>query len=126
MLNLVHHEEVLWINENEYNVFPAIKIEEGYGYSELKDQVAIFHFTGKKPWTGGNHIHFDTEKIWWDYALKTCYKDVFLEEFVLNSLEDMSMREYVRELIRENLQLKTDLQAVVESMQKVMSRIDNN
>ena len=119
LLNLLHHDEVVWVDGLRYNFFPGIRIDEGFCYEEMKEDVAIIHFIGKKPWSGGNHIHHCLEKIWWDYALETPYKDLFLENYVLDSMTDMSMRDYVKGLINENIQLKNDLKSAIESFQKL-------
>ena len=124
LLNLVHHQDVFWVDENKYDFYPAVQIEEGLDYDYAKENSAIIHFTGRKPWTGGDHLHFNTEKIWWEYALQTPYRDIFLEEYVLNSVMDSTIRDYVRELIQENNILRRDVEATKEAVQSLLSKFN--
>lgn len=124
LLNLLHHQDVLWVDENKYDFYPAVQIEEGQGYNYARKNVSILHYTGRKPWAGGDHLHFNTERIWWEYALQTTYKEDFLESYVMDSLVDETIRDYVREVLHENHMLRQDVKATKEAVQNLLSKFN--
>lgn len=123
ILNLAHHASVLLVEPLKYNFFAGVGIDIGYDYERTKNDVSIVHFAGKKPWQSGNHMNYTIERIWWDYALDTSFRDVFLTNFVLQAMSDMSMREYIQRLLEENGRLKEDLNAAVTGAKRLMEAL---
>ncbi len=119
LLNMMHQQKVIFVDPWKYNFFAGIGIDAGYDYDRVMKEVSIIHFAGKKPWKGGDHIHFSIEKIWWDHALNSPYRDTFLVDYALDSIMDESVRQYVQSLLGEIDQLKTDLNTAIESFQKL-------
>ena len=124
LLNLLFDGKSEIVDPYRYDFFANVGIDRGYDYEKTKQSVAIVHFTGKKPWSGGDHIHFSIEKLWWDYALQTVYRDVFLEEYTLGSVSDETVREYIKGLLKEITVLKNDLNSAIESFNKLYSVIN--
>lgn len=87
ILNYVHWEKTGYIDPYEYNLFARIAHNEHISYETAKEKAAIIHFAGDKPWNTTN-IHYDIEKIWWDYAALTpCYQTLsaeFMKDIFLN------------------------------------------
>lgn len=125
LLNMMHQNSVILVDPWKYNFFAGIGIDHGYDYDMAKKEVSIIHFAGKKPWNGGDHIHHSIEKLWWDYALDTPYRDVFLKEYVLSTVEDGSMRDYVRGLLNEISGLKGELNSAIDSFKKLYAAFEN-
>ena len=115
----MHQGKTIIVDPWKYNFYANIGIDRGYDYERTKKEVSIVHFIGKKPWAGGNHIHFSIEKLWWDYALYTPYRDQFLTEYTIGTMEDESMRDYIKDLLGEIAGLKRDLNSAIESFQKL-------
>lgn len=85
LLNLTHHKEVKYVDEYLYDLFPRFAYANGIHYEDVINETVILHFTGEKPWQG-KYIHYDIEKIWWEYAKKTPFYQELMEEFLADCL----------------------------------------
>lgn len=81
LLNLMHHNEVRYVDEYLYDLFPRFAYANGIHCDDVKNETVIVHFTGEKPWEG-KYIHYDIEKLWWEYAKKTPFYQSLLEDFL--------------------------------------------
>ena len=117
LLNLVHQDETLILDAWKYNCMPynVFRIADK-SCEELKESAYILHFAGPKPWDDGDHIHYETEQLWWDAALKTPYKQEFLIRFLQGSLRCRSLEEEIRRLYDENARLKEGLESIKHSL----------
>ncbi|MCM1467020.1 MAG: glycosyltransferase family 8 protein [Alistipes sp.] len=122
ILNYVHWKEVLLVNENIYNKFARIALNEGWNYEAMSD-TCIIHYAGHKPWNADN-IHFDIELFWWEYAKKTPYYHQLCNEFIEKSMKDTSVMDYVKELLRENGELKENLNKSIDMNNKLIEMVN--
>ena len=112
ILNWVHWKEVEYLDYSKYDLFARVAHSADVTYEEVKNNVAIIHFAGDKPWANGSY-HFDIEKIWWDYAKETPYYRVLLEEFVDSAMNDPSIETMIRDLVSKNETQKKALDLVM-------------
>lgn len=75
LLNYIHWKEVKFIDATNYNLFARLAYNCDVHYEQVKEEVTIIHFLGKKPWDG------KCEQLWWDYAKKTPFYHEFVEEY---------------------------------------------
>ncbi len=128
LINYVHAKNILLLDPRKYNYPPYIAFLEGKLSDELKSNATILHYVGEKPWTGGDHAHFPTESIWWDYALSTLFKDSLTQEYIYNSINDMKMFDCMQgidtirdQLYNENILLKKELKNVSEQVKQLIA-----
>lgn len=125
LLNYYHWREVKYADAAVYNQFARAAHNQGKSYEDVKNQVAILHYAGTKPW-GADNVHFDIEKIWWDYAKKTPYHAGLCEEFVNRAMTDETMEQYVRELMENNNILQQNLNDSLQLNQRLLAMISSN
>lgn len=97
LLNDLFFGKVKFVDEYRYDLFAKIACTAGKGYDWVKENAAIIHFAGRKPWSG-DALRYSTEKLWWDYAkLTPLYKDLmekaFFEEMLLGSANKAASEE---------------------------------
>ena len=63
ILNWVHWKNVSFTDFQIYDYFAKVAHNNGLTYKDVKDNVAIIHYAGDKPWNF-DHIHYDIEKLW--------------------------------------------------------------
>ena len=122
LLNYVHHSQVKFVDENRYNLFARIASNKGFSCEAVKAQTAIIHYAGSKPWNADN-IHYDIEWIWWEYARKTPHFAQLCEEFVRKTMLDKSMIEYVQQLLKENGELRQNLDESLKVNEKLIGYV---
>lgn len=122
ILNYVHWNSVGYIDWKKYDLFARIAHNDGYTYDYVKNNTAIIHFAGYKPWEVSN-AHFDIEQIWWDYAKLTPFYMHFLEELQRNLMFDNELEQFMAQLISENSQLKDKVKEMFQINQKILSLI---
>lgn len=120
IINYVHYAQVKFVDAEKYNMFARIASNLGKTYEDVKCKTSIIHYAGTKPWNADN-VHFDIEMIWWDYAKLTPYYDTLCKEFVKKEMFDVSVKQYIEQLLEENARLKTDLFESFEIHKKLMS-----
>lgn len=121
LLNYVHAGNVYYIDNSRYNVFSQIAEMEG-GYEQLKEQAAIVHYAGRKPWSY-NGVHYGVERLWWDYAKLSPFYYELMEAVFLAGLQDDSYAS-IMTLVKENNQLKQGLQEATELCKKLFSIVN--
>ncbi len=127
LINYVHEGKIKLIDPRKYNYPAYIAFLEGCT-SDKANEIPIMHFVCEKPWQGGNHAHFETEMIWWNYAFASPFKEYFEKEYIKESLADPTIRQNLsgtdtikNNLIKENARLKKELASAMEQVQKVIS-----
>lgn len=100
ILNYVHWNKVGYIDPTIVNYFSRVAHEQGITYEQAKETIMILHFTDEKPWETRNY-HYPIEQIWWDYAKLTPFYTELLEDFLKKTLEDHSVEEWIRDMIKQ-------------------------
>ena len=122
LLNYVHWNEVKIMDANKYNLFARLAYNYDIHYEEVKEQVTIVHFPGRKPWSGVN-LHFDIEQLWWDYAKKTPFYVEFMEEFIDQTINDPTIFDTVEKMAKEKNALTEELNKSVAMCQKLLQMV---
>jgi len=126
LINYVHQGKIgAWDDEESYGVFSKYMYNKGIGYEALKDKAYIIHYAGQKPWEG-QYIHYDTEKIWWNYAKKTPFYSSLLEEFVEASVMNSLVYDTMLQSMNDKIRLQEDLQKSVELNKKMLNIINGS
>ena len=87
-------------------------------YERVKNETAIVHYAGYKPWDSASHVHYDIEKLWWDYAkLVPQYKEL-METYIEESIMDSYMYDLVYNLLNENKDLRNLVMRLKEYLPK--------
>lgn len=123
LLNYVHAGRIKVLNKYKFQIFAMQSYNEGVRYEKAKECV-IVHYAGHKPWQGGG-IHFDIEKIWWDYAKQTPYYVEFLEQFAVECICDPFVYNKVQQLTEEKYLVQKELNMRKELCDKLLSMIEN-
>lgn len=118
ILNWVHWKKIGIIDYKEYDLFARVAHNQGMTYKDVKDNVAIIHFAGYKPWENGN-VHYDIEKIWWDYAKETPFYEQLASDFIQSAITDRSVEKYLDNLSEQLVQKKQLLSKSMEVLGKL-------
>ncbi len=128
IINYLHHDSMKRVDPREYNYPGYMVYYEKSGISEVKETVAIIHYIGAKPWQGGNHIHYSTEAIWWEYAFRTPFADELMKTYIRESVMDATVEVTLNKenqeknmLAAENAQLKINLKEAMDSVKNVIA-----
>lgn len=105
LLNYLFYGDVLFVDEERYNLFARTAYNIGYTYEQVKEQAVILHYAGPKPWRH-EEVRYELERFWWEYAKKTPYYSEFLEEIVLAEVDTCYMDQLFRSLKQENDELR--------------------
>ena len=97
ILNYVHWQKVKYVPFEDYNLFARLAYYCNISYEAVRDNISIIHFTWYKPWDG-SVAHYPIEKLWWDYAKKTCFSSVLMSDFVDRTMLDNTSEKQIREL----------------------------
>ena len=122
LLNYAHWNEVKLLDAYKYDLFARLAYNYDIHYEEVKEQVAIVHFAGEKPWQG-NCVHYDVEQLWWDYAKKTPFYVEFMEEFLDKVINDSRIYDAMEALAEEKNLLKEELEKVTNLCQKLLQMV---
>lgn len=121
ILNWVHLRHTGYADPWVYNLFARVAHNDNITYEQVKQDGIIIHFAGDKPWESTN-VHYDIEKLWWDYACKTPAYKALLTDFMESSLcDNKRIEDYIRNLEQQNSQLEQNLGKVMQ-MLKSLSR----
>lgn len=120
ILNYVHWEKIGYIDPYEYNLFARIAHNGKLSYETIKEKTAIIHFAGDKPWNTTN-VHYDIEKIWWEYAAMTpCYQTL-VSEFMEDTFSNHTLEEKIKEMLDQCGQAESKLKQMETINQKLVS-----
>lgn len=125
LLNYCHWQEVKYADAAVYNQFARVAHNQGKNREEIEKQVVILHFAGAKPW-GADNVHFDIEKIWWEYAKRTPYYAALCEEFILRTMTDTTVEQLVQELMENIDTLQQNLNDSLQLNQQLLAMISSN
>lgn len=119
ILNYVHWRHVKYVDPYRYNLFARMAHNEGLTHDEVKESCAILHYPGDKPWESTN-VHYDLERIWWEYAKETPAYESLLEAFLTSSLRDYPVVEnYILGLEKQNRELNESLTKAMALLKRV-------
>ncbi len=119
ILNYVHWERIGYVDYAKYDLFARISHNQKLSYQYVKENTAIIHYAGDKPWDVQN-CHFDIEQIWWDYAKMTPFYHRMLEEMQYKLMMDGSLETFISGLLAENGELKSKVQQLIAINDKLM------
>lgn len=124
ILNFVHYRHVKYFDVMKYNFQGqlAVSYNGGYDADRIRREVCILHYIDKKPWNGGDHIHYDAENIWWDYALQTPFANELMTKYIRSSMDEY-IHDRVTELRKNNEILQEELKRVSTSVKKLLSNL---
>lgn len=120
ILNFVYHHDVLYADEERYNIFARTIYNMGRGYDWVKEHGVIVHFTGRKPWQH-EAVRYNTEKIFWKYAEMTPYYVKLLEQVVMGEVESGFMEQIIRKMENEKMQLNDTLQKCMDVLARYVN-----
>lgn len=123
LLNYVHAGQIKVLDKYKYQIFAMQSYNEGIRYNKAKECV-IIHYAGHKPWQGGG-IHFELEKIWWDYAKLTPFFGEFLEMFVAECVSDSFVYNKVQQLTEEKYLIQKELNMRKELCDRLLEMVEN-
>lgn len=124
ILNYVHWKKIGYINPYEYDLFARIGHNDKMSYESVKEKTYIIHFAGDKPWNTTN-VHFDIEKIWWDYAkLTPCYTQL-VKEFMEDCFSSNILEKRIEAILADREQLVIQLEKFKEINQKLLAIYQN-
>ena len=128
IINYLHHDTMKRVDPRKYNYPGYMVYYEKSGIHEAKETVAIIHYIGAKPWQGGNHIHYSTEAIWWEYAFRTPFAVELMKNYISETVIDTTIEVTLNKenqeknmLEAENAQLKVSLKEAMDSVRKVIA-----
>ncbi len=124
ILNYVHWEKIGYVDPYEYNLFARIAHNENMTYQTVKEQTYIIHYAGDKPWNSTN-VHYDIERLWWDYAKLTPFYAEFLEEFMLEALTDTTVEDYISKLLDSNADIQSAYEKSMEINRKLLAALES-
>lgn len=113
LLNDMHWREVKIVDFRRYDLFAWTAYTNGIHYEQVRQQSAVVHFSGPKPWSG-KEIHYDIEQLWWDYAKLTPFYYEFLEECVYEAMHDPGIYAQMTLLRSQNQSLSEGLVKATE------------
>ncbi len=118
ILNYIHNGDVKYIDEMVWNFqgMHATALNGGYDKARVLREVKILHFLDKKPWSGGDHVHYDIESIWWKYAAMTPMYEELMKAYIEDTFDPL-VHERFNAIINENRLLKDELKQAVENFQ---------
>lgn len=123
ILNYCHWQHVGYVDPMEYDLFARVAHNMNMSYEDVRLSAYIIHYAGDKPWQAGN-VHFDIEKLWWDYAKQTpCYHEL-LEAFVLDTLHNTQLEEYINSLMKDRDLTKMELEKSLQINNKLLNLLD--
>lgn len=119
LLNYMHHDRLIYVDEFKYDLFARFAHSFEVTYEDVKRETVIVHFPGYKPWSG-EFVHFDIEKIWWEYAKMTPMYHELLEDFLNTGLQDTETERMMKKLTEEKQALSAEYSKAVELLKKVI------
>lgn len=108
LLNYMHVGQIKFADEYTYDLFSRMAYNSGVHYEDVKRETAIIHYAGMKPWED-RYIHYDIEKLWWEYAKEIPFYHELLEEFVLDCVASPLIYDTMNTLSGEKRALSAEL-----------------
>lgn len=115
LLNYVYYGKVLFEDCNKYDLFSRMAHNQGRSYEDVKENAAIIHFAGRKPWEH-EAVRYDIELLWWDYARKTSFYYDMMEKLMINEMKSNYLDGVMSKLSSEKRELLTTLQKIANSL----------
>jgi lipopolysaccharide biosynthesis glycosyltransferase len=121
VLNWVHWRNVSYVDYKDYDYFAKVAHNDGITYNDAKHSISIIHYAGDKPWNF-DHLHYDIERIWWEYAQLTPYYDEFLDHYIEDATSGTSVEKSLTNLYKTNIELKEILQKLMNLASKLVDK----
>lgn len=138
ILNWVHWQEVAYLDEdhfvdsNCYNLIARYAANDNLSLTYTKEKIYVIHYAGDKPWNG-DALHYYLELIWWEYARKTPYYGILLEDFLLKTLTHSGINEIFgmlrhkcKNLEIQNMALKNSLDESVATNEQLFHILEEH
>ena len=122
LLNVAHEGDWIEADEIRYDLFAGVAKDYGVSLEEVRNQNIILHYAGDKPWQGG-HVHYDIERLWWEYALETPFAKQFLNNYIISSLEDGNVYRTVKEITEQNKTLSLELESALNKAKAIAAKL---
>jgi len=119
ILNCTHKGHVSLVPWEKYDLFARMAYEDGTDLSAAAENASVIHYAGVKPWQNAT-VHYDLEKIWWDYAKKTNLYEELSGRFIDDLCSDHRLEDGIKKLTAENRELK----ALVDKMYGIMKQLN--
>ncbi len=114
------------LNEDEngtiydYSLNAPVAHDTGMSYDDVKGKYQIISFPEDKPWLCTN-IHYDIERIWWEYAKNTDVYHDLMEQFLESALSDTFLEDYAIRICDQN----DELREAIKQIEKTVGKISN-
>lgn len=125
LLNYLHWNQIKLVDEYRYDLFSKKAYNDGFRYEQVKNETTIIHYAGMKPWEG-QYVHYDIEKLWWDYAKQTPFYTELMEEFVRDCVGDPLVYNTMTSLSEEKQKLVAELQKSTELCKHLLQILEKN
>ena len=125
LMNYMHWKQIKFVDEYRYDLFSKKAYYDGFRYEQVKKETTIIHYAGMKPWEG-QYVHYDIEKLWWDYAKQTPFYTELMEEFMQDCLGDPLVYNAMTSLSEEKQNLVTELQKSTELCKHLLQILEKN
>lgn len=113
LLNYLFFDDVKYVVSEEIN-FPArIFFERGRTLEWVRENAAIVHYTGYKPWDA-NTFRYDTELLWWEYAKKTPFYADMVEKVFWDEMRGSFAYSLMQKMTDENKKMSAMLLKISE------------
>jgi hypothetical protein len=100
----------------DYGINAPFHHDNGLSYEDFKSKYSIIFYPEDKPYHCSN-VHYDLERIWWEYARMTPIIAEIKKTFLECSLSDTSLELYAMNLVTENKDIS-------EAIDNLKSRIE--
>lgn len=127
ILNYYLWDKVVLLDNYRYEVFASLAYKNGRRYVDVRDNSLIVHYVGNKPWDG-RKVHFDIEKLWWDYAKLTPYYSKMTSDFVEKCVMNGNIWDICEALEKsadEKKQIMAELQNAVNLSLNLMQQLND-
>lgn len=125
LLNYMHWNQIKFVDEYQYDLFSKKAYNDGIRYEQVKEETTIIHYAGMKPWEG-QYVHYDIERLWWDYAKHTPFYMELMEKFMWDCLGNPLVYDTVSGLSEEKQKLVAELQKSTDLCKQLLQMIEKN
>ncbi len=125
ILNYMHWNQVKFLDEYQFDLFAKMAYNNGIHYEDVKKETTIIHFAGMKPWEG-EYIHYNIEKLWWDYAKLTPFYTELMEEFIHNCITNPLVGDTLYSLSCDKKNLAAELNKSTAVCQKLLHMLEGS
>lgn len=126
LINYVHQGRIgVWGDDISYGAYAKGLHNKGCNYIDVSDKTYIIHYAGQKPWQG-QFVHYDIEKIWWDYAKRTEIYELLMEEFIEAVLMNPLVYNTLKQSMDDKKSLQLELNKSIELNKKMLNLLQKS